>query len=78
MPSFVPAQKLLLVNAERTKGEPLTRDEAEAVRDGGTCIMVPASVDRSMAAERGYPDLDPEHVWDDWQQARPDLMDDPT
>ena len=37
--------------------------------------MLPVSIVSKMAESRGYPDLDPEHGWEQWQQARLELID---
>lgn len=70
VPVFVPALVTILLEAERSKGEPLTRDEVVTLRDTAAAIMLPAATATSMAAARGYDDLDPERVWEQWQQAR--------
>lgn len=73
VPVFIPALVLLLHDAERTKGGPLDEDEVLAVRDNGTCIMLRRSAADAMAESRGYPDLDPESCWEQWQVVRAQL-----
>ncbi len=70
VPVFIPALVLLLHEGERAKGSPLTEDEALAIRDNGTCIMLRRSAADAMAESRGYPDLDPEDCWEQWQVVR--------
>lgn len=67
---FVPPLIALLLAAERSKGSPLTEDEARDLRDGATCMWVPRSVSEATAAQRGYADLDPEQGWEEWQVVR--------
>jgi hypothetical protein len=74
IPVFMPALVVLLVAAERKKGSPLTEDEVLAIRNGGICMM--ARVEHAIALDekRGYNDLDPERVWEQWQEARVSLQ----
>ncbi|MDF9716239.1 hypothetical protein INN71_11505 [Nocardioides sp. ChNu-153] len=67
---FVPALVAVLLATERAKGEPLAEAEVLAVRDGATCVRVPRSVAAALAEQRGYDDLDPERVWEEWQAVR--------
>ncbi|MFT4265455.1 MAG: hypothetical protein QM572_18895 [Nocardioides sp.] len=67
---FVPPLIALLLHSEREKGSALTEDEVIAVRDGATCIRSPRTVAEAMAERRGYDDLDPERVWEEWQEVR--------
>jgi hypothetical protein len=75
IPVPVPALVAVLLNKENGKGSPLTEQEVLEIRDNAACIMMPASVVSKMAESRGYPDLDPEYVWEQWQQARLELID---
>ncbi len=70
IPVFIPALVILLANAERRKGRPLTEREVTAIRDMGGCMMM--SVDHAIELDqkRGYNDIDPQHVWEQWQEAR--------
>lgn len=72
----VPTLVSTLCRAERDKGSPLSHDEVIGVRDRCVCVRVPESVARKMAESRGYEDIDPEHCWEQWQQARVDLTSD--
>lgn len=67
---FVPALVALLLNAENTKGTPLTEAEVLEIRDNAACIALPAAVALSMENERGYRDLVAEDCWEEWQQYR--------
>jgi uncharacterized protein YegJ (DUF2314 family) len=73
VPVFIPALVVLLVHAEDKKGTPLTKDEAHAIRDSGTCIMMKSGDAHKMQESRGYRDIDPENCWHDWQMARRDM-----
>jgi hypothetical protein len=75
IPVPVPALVAVLLNKENEKGSPLTEQEVLSIRDNAACIMMPISVVSKMAESRGYPDLDPEYVWEQWQQARLELID---
>ncbi|WP_081641763.1 hypothetical protein [Dickeya dadantii] len=63
---FIPALIALLTIREDEAGRPLTKEEVETIRDNATAIVLPEDVAISMTAERGYNDISPEHVWDEW------------
>ena len=67
---FVPALVAVLRHAEIGKGAPLTEDEVNATRDAAICITVRRSQAEAMEASRGYPDIDPENAWIEWQAIR--------
>lgn len=75
-PVPVPALVTVLLNKENEKGEPLSEQEVLSIRDNAACIMMPVSVIAKMEESRGYPDVDPEYVWEHWQQARSEFIDD--
>jgi len=66
---FMPALRVLL-EALAGKGKRLTREQVEEVRDGGTCVAMPPRQAQHMERVRGYADLDPELVWEQWQLVR--------
>ena len=66
----VPALVAVLLNKEKEKGAPLTEDEVMSIRDGAACIAMPASAKRGVEEARGYVDIDPEHAWVAWLEAR--------
>ena len=74
MPTPMPALIVILLNKEREKGAPLTEQEVIDIRDNAACIMLPLSAQEKMEQSRGYADLDPEYVWEQWQQARVELI----
>ncbi|MCC9609221.1 DUF2314 domain-containing protein [Blastopirellula sp. JC732] len=73
VPVFMPALVVLLVHAEDKKGTPLTKEEVNAIRDKGACIMMDAARARKMDDSRGYRDIDPKNCWHDWQMARREM-----
>lgn len=73
VPTPIPALIAILLNKEREKGSPLTEAEVIEIRDNAICMMLPASVKMQMEESRGYPDLNPEYVWEQWQTARLEL-----
>lgn len=73
IPVFIPSLVVLLVNSEREKGSPLTEAEVLAVRDKGVCMMMREEHAIALDEKRGYNDLDPERVWEQWQEARVQL-----
>jgi hypothetical protein len=71
----VPSLVSLLLRAERDKGSPLTEAEVLAIRDGCTCVALPPDVATATARARGYDDIDVEKCWEEWQEARKELLD---
>jgi hypothetical protein len=71
---FVPALVAVLQHAESEKGEPLSEAEVIAIRDNAASMTVRHSQAQAMESKRGYPDLDPENVWEEWQAVRSELM----
>jgi hypothetical protein len=67
VPMFVPALLTMVLMEENKKGSPLTQEEVERVRDTGICMMVSLSHYR-MHAEMSGRDLDPENVWEEFQE----------
>ena len=72
----IPALIALLLHHERDKGEPLTQQEVESIRDSAVCMTMPRSVAEKMAQQRGYDDINPEHCWEEWQAVRDSLLED--
>lgn len=67
---FVPSLLATLIHDERVKGTPLTEEEVIAIRDKATCIILRASIALEAEQKRGYPDLEPSFVWEQWQEFR--------
>jgi hypothetical protein len=68
LPVFVPALRLLLAAAEEKRR--LTKKQVEAIRDNGSCVMMTVRDAQSLERTRGYADLDPELVWEQWKLLR--------
>ena len=62
----VPALVAVLVHLEQEKGSALTESEVLAARDRAACIAMPRSAYQAVTDARGYADIDPERVWEDW------------
>ena len=69
-PSFVPALRVMLGIREQKLGRAMTQAEVEEFRDSCPCIMVSQEHAQSLERARGYSDLDPELVWEQWQAVR--------
>jgi hypothetical protein len=63
---FIPSLVSRLIRAEQDKGEPLEEHEVIQVRDSATVIRVPLAARNGVWEKRGYRDIDPENVWEDW------------
>ena len=70
----VPALVAVLINAEDQKGSALTEHEVIEIRDTSQCIAMPLDVAEKVAEERGYSDIDPENVWQEWLQVKAELQ----
>jgi hypothetical protein len=66
VPVPIPALGALLLNIEKLKGSPLSQVEVLDARDKAVCIMLPLSAKVAMEEKRGYRDIDPENVWEEW------------
>jgi hypothetical protein len=66
----VPPLVALLEAETRRLGRALAEHEVLAVRDRAVCIAMPHAAVRSLEIERGYADVDPELVWEQWQIVR--------
>lgn len=72
----VPALVAILLNREEEKGAPLTEEEVCYTRDNCECIAMPSYALDEINRKRGYNDIDPANVWEEWCIARKDLLDD--
>ncbi|WP_313667301.1 hypothetical protein [Atlantibacter sp.] len=63
---FIPALVAVLTAKETEVERELVKEEVESIRDSATAIRVPVEVARDMVKERGYLDIDPENVWEEW------------
>lgn len=73
--THIPSLVATLLNKERAKGAPLTRDEVEAIRDEAPAQVLTPGQRAAVDQRRQYNDIDPENAWDEWQLARVELMD---
>ena len=70
----IPALVAVLLRAEQLKGAPLTEEEVTRIRDDAACVAMTAEMQGQLEETRGYADLDPERVWEQWQVARQELV----
>ena len=70
----MPSLLATLVNREQAKGSALTEAEVIQIRDNCPSVAVPIDVVPKIEEERGYKDIDPERVWEEWQEARKELI----
>jgi hypothetical protein len=70
VPIFTPSLRDLLTDRERRKGSPLTPAEVDDTLANTHFDLVPAEQAKSIAAERGYHDLDHRHLWGAWCRTR--------
>ena len=69
---FIPSLVSRLIRAEQDKGKPLEEHEVIQVRDSARVIRVPLAARNGVWIKRGYRDIDPENVWEDWLAYRND------
>jgi len=67
---FMPPLVAVLRALENQAKAPLTRQEVEAARDHASCIAMEHRDAQRLERSRGYADLDPELVWQQWQLVR--------
>jgi hypothetical protein len=69
---------MLLAGREREKGSHLTEEEVIAVRDGAACVLMTesqaATFYANLDAQFPYPRIDPERVWEQWQEVRDQIQ----
>jgi hypothetical protein len=70
----VPALVAVLLNKENEKGSALTETEVLEIRDNAVSIAMPVDVKEQIDESRGYTDIDPENVWEEWLVARLELV----
>ncbi|MEG3085683.1 hypothetical protein U1707_18745 [Sphingomonas sp. PB2P12] len=69
----IPALVAILLHSDKEKGSPLTESEVLAIRDQAVCIKMSYSMAAEMAEKRGYDDIRPENLWEDWNAIYPSL-----
>ncbi|RBP45796.1 hypothetical protein DES53_102178 [Roseimicrobium gellanilyticum] len=72
----VPSLVATLLNRGRAKGSPLTEQEVIQIHDVCPSIALRPDQVRQIEDQRGYKDIDPENCWEEWQEARKDLIND--
>lgn len=70
IPVFIPPLVDLLRILEGRKGAPLTEAEVIETRDKGVCMMMGAARAVELERARGYRDIDPQNVWEEWCRIR--------
>ncbi|OCF84418.1 hypothetical protein AW168_01900 [Nocardia brasiliensis] len=54
------------LSSEEDKGSDLTEAELLDARDNAPAMMLPLSMRHVMDESRGYRDIDPENLWQEW------------
>ena len=70
IPMFIPPLVTMLSKHEELNGLQLTEQEVFDIRDKSLCIMMSIDRAKQMAESRGYDDIDPSNVWQEWQIIR--------
>jgi hypothetical protein len=70
----IPSLVATLLNRERAKGFPLTEEEVVKIRDECPCEVLTQEQLIKLIERREYEDIDPEDVWNEWQNARVELI----
>jgi hypothetical protein len=52
----------------------LTEEEVIQIRDGCPAIALRPETAKEMDEKRGYKDIDPDYCWEEWQEARKELI----
>ncbi|MEU8821022.1 hypothetical protein [Actinoplanes sp. NPDC048796] len=69
-PVFIPPLAAVLTAAEEKAGRPLSRGEVERFTAEGACVMMSHADAKGLERRRGYADLEPELVWEQWRAVR--------
>lgn len=72
---FIPALSVVLQNAEKAKGSPLTEPEVLSIRDQATCIALTFEAAMEMEDARGFEDIVAEDCWNEWQRLKLSIKD---
>lgn len=72
--THIPSLVATLLNKERAKGAPLTREEVETIRDEAPARVLTPEQRAAVDKGREYDDIDPENAWEDWQVARVEFI----
>ncbi len=68
VPVPMPALVSLLISKQNEKEQLLTEAEVLDIRDNMVCIVLSVPRIKELEQSRGYADLNPENVWDEWQE----------
>jgi hypothetical protein len=68
--TFIPSLAAILMASEEKKGAPLTEKEALAIRDAAAVMAMEPRDAQKLERSRGYADLNPDFVWEQWQLLR--------
>ena len=63
---FITSLISLIINEQEKKGRQLTLIELELLRDNATCIALPKSESKQIIESRGYRDINPENLWEEY------------
>ncbi|WP_280428471.1 hypothetical protein [Nocardia brasiliensis] len=66
VPTPIPALIAVLLRREEDKGAALTEAELLDTRDNAATVMLPLSMQRGLNQSRGYRDIDPDNLWQEW------------
>ena len=67
---FIPPLVTLLIRAEELKESALSETEVLRIRDSAEFMVVPESVAKATAEQRGYDDIPSDDIWNSWLQIR--------
>jgi hypothetical protein len=67
---FIPSLVAILLDKEKKKGSPFTREEVLAIRENAAVLVIPESAVGLSDERRGYRDIDPSRGWEDWVVVR--------
>jgi len=70
IPIPIPSLVSVLIAGEKEKGRPLTEQEVISIRDNCGTMIMPFSMKFTLSESRGYVDIAPENVWEEWQEFR--------
>lgn len=67
---FMPALIFFLYKLEKEKGAPLSEDEVKRGLGMAPSIMMTRSDAQAFQEQRGFVDINPDNVWQEWQFVR--------
>jgi len=70
VPVFVPSLASLLIAAHDRLGRELDEDEVGAVRDAANVVMMPLGMAIAQTKSRGYRDVNPDRVYEEYLELR--------